>query len=146
LDDYVWEKIKTPEELLAKRMAAMREFLDDYDTGKKEGRYVNADITKLPFRKGEFGIALCSHFLFLYDALGLTFHLKAIYEMLRVAKEVRIFPVKDMRRNATSRFLAPVLRALKKDNYRAGKIAVDYEFQKGAYAMLKITRDVAEAR
>jgi hypothetical protein len=138
--DYVWKNIPSPEDLLATRMAAMRKFLDDYDAGKKEGRYLAAGITALPFKNGTFDLALCSHFLFLYDDPGLAFHLTAIREMLRVAREVRIFPLNDMHHNKPSPFLAPIMQALRQDRYRARKVNVPYEFQKGARAMLRIIR------
>ena len=41
-----------------------------------------------------FDLALSSHFLFLYsEHLDYEFHLESILEMLRVAREVRIFPL-----------------------------------------------------
>jgi len=75
-------------------MAAMQAFLDDYELGKRQGRYVNAELPTLPFENGTFHLALCSHFLFLYSTqLGEAFHRAAIHEMCRVAVEVRIFPL-----------------------------------------------------
>ena len=82
------------EELGQLRMAAMEEFLLDYDRGKAEGRYVNAELPNLPFQDHIFDLALCSHFLFLYSStLDGEFHIAAIREMCRVAHQVRIFPL-----------------------------------------------------
>lgn len=64
---FVWDAITSVEELGRVRMAAMRSFLDDYEAGIGEGRYVDAELPSLPFRDGEFNLALCSHFLFLYS-------------------------------------------------------------------------------
>lgn len=50
----------------------------------------------LPLERGsgKFDIALSSHFLFFYSAqLSAEFHLQALREMLRVAREVRVFPL-----------------------------------------------------
>ena len=75
-------------------MEAMREFLADYDRGQQKGRYLPENLPSLPFRGNEFELALCSHFLFLYtEQLSLDFHKKAIAEIVRVAREVRIFPL-----------------------------------------------------
>jgi hypothetical protein len=39
-------------------MDAMKEFLSDYAAGIKEGRYVDASLPSLPFKDGEFDIAM----------------------------------------------------------------------------------------
>jgi len=55
-------------------MAAMRLFLDDYDAGTREGRYLAAELPELPFDDRAFDFALCSHFPFLYSQhLGESF-------------------------------------------------------------------------
>ena len=93
-DEFVWNAIRSIEELGNVRMAAMKNFLDDYPTGKTEGRYIDAELPSLPFGDASFDLALCSHFLFLYTTqLGEAFHQAAIREMCRVAVEVRIFPL-----------------------------------------------------
>ena len=93
--EFVWDAgMGSIEELGDVRMAAMRTFLDDYDAGRSEGRYVDAELPSLPFSDATFDIALCSHFLFLYsEQLGEVFHRAAVREMCRVAEEVRIFPL-----------------------------------------------------
>src|SRR5215467_3173361 len=74
-DDYIWDVIRSVDELGVVRMAAMGAFLDDYPSGKAEGRYVDAELPNLPFPDGAFDVALCSHFLFLYSTqLGEAFH------------------------------------------------------------------------
>ncbi len=75
-------------------MSAMENFLADFDTGKQEGRYIAGELPSLPFDNGQYDIALSSHFLFLYSAqLSAEFHLQALQEMLRVSREVRVFPL-----------------------------------------------------
>ena len=77
----------------------MRRFLEDFEKGKAEGRYVTASLPSLPFGNGEYTIALCSHLLFLYsDQLNLDFHRASVEELLRVAAEVRIFPLLTLER------------------------------------------------
>ena len=47
-DEFVWNAIRSIEELGKVRMAAMKNFLDDYPTGKSEGRYIDAELPSLP--------------------------------------------------------------------------------------------------
>ena len=93
-EEFVWTSIPSVEELGCRRMAAMETFLDDYEAGKVEGRYVNGSLPVLPFADDAFDLALCSHLLFLYTMqLGEAFHRSAVRELRRVAREVRIFPL-----------------------------------------------------
>ncbi|MXZ26284.1 MAG: methyltransferase domain-containing protein, partial [Caldilineaceae bacterium SB0665_bin_21] len=92
--DFVWDRISSPEALGQLRMKAQHLFLEDFPCGKAEGRYIDASLPDLPFSDGTFDLALCSHFLFLYSQqFDLEFHVRAMQEMLRVAREVRVFPL-----------------------------------------------------
>ena len=115
----------------------MGEFLEDFDAGLAEGRYIAAELPRLPLADKSFDLALCSHFLFLYsDQLDLDFHIGAISEMLRVAPEVRIFPVLDVNARV-SPYLMDILTLFNKQG-EARLVPVDYEFQIGANQMLQI--------
>jgi SAM-dependent methyltransferase len=132
------DKIKDVDALGRLRIRAMREFLQDYELGLYEHRYVEGELPKLPFSSGSFDLILCSHFLFLYsDNLDVDFHLNAIEEMLRVGREVRIFPVLDANARI-SQHLAAVM-----ENWGGSGmtelVTVDYEFQIGGNQMLVIT-------
>ncbi len=138
-NEYVWEQISSVEELGRIRMRAMNDFLSDYSAGIKEGRYVDASLPSLPFEDGEFDIALCSHFLFLYsEQLSADFHIQSIRELCRVASEVRLFPLMEfgIRR---SRYMEIVIDVLIADGFKARIEKVPYEFQKGGNEMLHIT-------
>lgn len=137
MDNYVWTKIKNLEELEKIRMSAMRKFLSDYEEGKKEGRYVFHELpNKLPYEMGSFDIGLSSHFLLMYTALGYDFHIQSITEMLRVCKEVRIFPIVDLDANKTD-LVKNVIQYFKKTR-NIEIISTDYEFQKGENKLLII--------
>jgi hypothetical protein len=60
-------------------------------------------------------------------------------EMLRVASEVRVFPLLDLdlRRSA---HLDPVVTRLRSVDFHAEIVAVPYEFQKGGGQMLRVKR------
>ena len=138
LDDYVWTRIPSPEALGELRMTTMEKFLADYCQGKEEGRYLAGSLPQLPFEDGTFDLALCSHFLFLYsDRLSAEFHCRAIREMLRVAKEARIFSLLALGGHR-SPHLDAVCRELCKSDRDLEIKTVDYEFQRGGNRMLRI--------
>ncbi|MBN2367299.1 MAG: methyltransferase domain-containing protein [Calditrichaeota bacterium] len=124
---FVWDRIRSVEELGKIRMAAMNIFLSSYEEGRKNKRYIPASLPDLPFEDDEFDLALSSHFLFLYtDNLSYEFHKRALTEMLRVAKEARIFPLLDFNAKKSS-YVEKVLSDF--GNHRIEIRKVDYEFQ-----------------
>jgi hypothetical protein len=60
-DGFVWESIRSVDDLGRVRLAAMEEFLSDYPEGAAHGRYVDASLPALPFDDEEFDLAVCSH-------------------------------------------------------------------------------------
>ena len=139
-DRFVWKSIPDLESLEYIRIEAMMEFLMDYEDGKEEGRYVEAQLPDLPFEDNSFDLALSSHLLFLYsDHLDLAFHKASIEEMLRVADEVRIFPLLTLT-NELSPHVEPVMEYLKEKGYDVRIEKTAYEFQKGADTMMKISK------
>ncbi len=137
-DEFVWDTIRSVEELGRVRMAAMRLFMEDYETGLAERRYIDAQLPVLPFPDGSVDLALCSHFLFLYTGhLDEAFHVAAIREMCRVATEVRIFPLVALG-GRPSPYVEPVLAGLRKSGHSASIESVPYEFQKGGNQMLRV--------
>ncbi len=49
--EFVWDHIASVEELGRIRMNAMNDFLSDYTEGKKQGRYIEAALPVLPFKR-----------------------------------------------------------------------------------------------
>ena len=138
--DYVWDVIPSVEDLGRIRMSAMDAFLSDFETGKRKGKYVAGELPLLPFGSDEFDIALSSHFLFLYSAhLPAEFHLRAVQEMLRVAGEVRIFPLLTLD-GKPSPHLNVVTEYLSNHGFGITFKRVSYEFQRGGNEMLLIER------
>lgn len=138
-DAYVWTSIGSPAELDRLRTTAMDAFLADFETGKQQGRYLPGALPDLPFADRQFSLALASHLLFLYsDHLSFDFHLQALLEMLRVADEVRVFPLLTLA-GKTSPHLDPLVARLAATGYVVQSEAVAYEFQRGGNRMLRIT-------
>ena len=133
---FVWDLYGSIEALVARRLATMRAFLADYGPG----RYVGGTLPSLPFADSTFDLVLCSHLLFLYDhALDLDFHERALAEMLRLGREVRVFPLLDLG-GGPSRLVEPATRRLADRGIEAATEPVAYEFQKGGNRMLRLRR------
>jgi len=115
----------------------MEIFLEDYERGRREKRYIHGELPHLSFEDKEFDIALSSHFLLLFShILSLDFHIEAIVEMLRVAREVRIFPLQDLN-VATSPHVDAIIKKFS-DRYNVDIVRVGYEFQRGSNEYLRI--------
>lgn len=138
--DFVWDAIESPEALGRIRMVAMGEFLADFPQGQGEGRYIAGNLPALPFEDGRFDLALCSHLLFLYsEQLSLDFHRRSIAELLRVAREVRIFPLVDLAGKPSSHVHA-IVSGVEEEGHRVTIEKVPYEFQQGGNEMMRIWR------
>lgn len=139
-DKFIWKNISSVEELGSIRMNSMNQFLDDFEEGKKQGRYVPGVLPELPFADASFDLVLVSHLLFLYsEQLSFDFHVQAIDELLRVAGEVRIFPLVDLN-SRMSMHLDEVIGYLLSSGFNVIEEKVNYEFQKGGNTMLKVIR------
>lgn len=139
-DEFVWERIRSVDDLGKVRMAAMRDFLSDYPQGRIDGRYIPESAPVLSFSDDSFDLALSSHFLFLYsDHLDLTFHIDAIAELCRVSGETRIFPLLQLGA-VPSPHVQPVAEHFRVKGYEVTQVKVPYEFQRGGNQMLRIRR------
>lgn len=136
-ENWVWTFHKSPEDLRKNREEALKDFLDDYELGKQQNRYRIGELPHLlGIENGAYDLALCSHFLFLYsDHFDCEFHLTSIQEMLRVATEIRVFPLLTLGREK-SVYLEPVIQILQSNGFEVGIQKVAYELQRGGNEML----------
>ena len=103
----------------------------------KVGDHMEASLPELPFVDDAFDLAPSSHLLFLYsDQLDLGFHIRALEEMLRVAAEVRVFPLLQTG-GAPSPHVEGVVGAFSSRGMDATVEPVAYEFQRGGNRMLR---------
>ncbi|WP_269619533.1 class I SAM-dependent methyltransferase [Zhongshania sp. BJYM1] len=137
---FYWTSFKDPGHLGSIRMSAMNRFLDDFDKGLEEGRYIDASLPELPFLDDEFDLALSSHLLFLYsEQIDAAQHIEALSEMCRVAKEVRVYPLLSLD-GRISQHVPGVLRYFNERDYIAELKPVAYQFQKGAMDMMVLRK------
>lgn len=138
-NSFVWNVIRSVDHLQKIRMDAMQVFLLDFEKGLQEKRYVaDALPNRTSFENDAFQLGLSSHFLLLYEQLGLDFHVAALEEMLRLCNEIRIFPVLTLNAKRPV-FFNDLIDVLNK-NYNTYIEMVAYEFQKGGNEMLVIKR------
>ncbi len=138
-DNFIWTSIKDVDELEKTRMGAMSNFISDFESGKNQNRYIHHELPEMTnFKEQSFDLGLSSHFLILYSKLGLDFHIKSVAEMLRICKEVRIFPLLNLNAEKSD-VLGGIIEEFEKD-FKLSNEPVEYEFQKGGNEMLRIQR------
>lgn len=136
-NNFVWTNIKSIQDLEKIRMNAMNNFIGDFELGKTQERYIYHELPNpTKYSDLSFDLGLSSHFLILYSQIGLDFHIKSISEMLRICKEIRIFPILNL--NAVkSEVLVGIIDYFQSD-FMISIDSVDYEFQKGGNQMMII--------
>lgn len=134
---------------VAERKLAMKTFLQDYESGKKIGRYVAGALPKLPFGGRSFDLVLCANLLFIYSDVSVgglmhgspftyQFHLDSLRELLRVSRQdVRIYPLQgtDV---VEHDWLHPIMKDLAKSGYVSQIRSVDQRDIIGAEEMLRV--------
>jgi SAM-dependent methyltransferase len=137
---YTWNYFADPDELGRARLAAMSQFLLDYEVGKTAGRYLPISLPDLDSMAERFDLCVCSHLLFLYsEQLSLDFHIASISKLLDLCSEVRIFPLLTLDCEMSA-YVEPVVSEFSERGFNVQIQQVDYEFQKGGDRMLKLDR------
>jgi len=138
-DMYVWNYFKTPGELIKHRKATYKAFINHY-RNERGNKYIKSKLPKLPFKDDEFSLVLSSHFLFLYDdRLSYEFHEDSIQEVLRISKEIRIFPLIGLN-GKKSLFVDKIIGNLINKVNDIEIMKVPYEFMRGGNEMIKIKK------
>ncbi len=135
-----WSYHSSPDALRDRRRQALERFLADFDAGRTAQRYQTASLPSLPFPDDAFDLVLCSHLLFLYtEQLDAEFHRRATVELLRLAPEVRLFPLLTLA-GTPSPHVETVLKTARELGARAERVKVPYELQPGGNEMLRLVR------
>ena len=140
-DDFVWDFFVNPKHCGCHRLETMQIFLQDYEMGKVQGRYLPQSLPKLSFDDEQFDLAVCSHLLFLYsNQLSFVFHRESMQELCRVSREVRIFPLLALNCRK-SPYVSPIQSYFRDMDFTVDVCPVPYEFQKGGNIMMRICRN-----
>ena len=134
---YNWDYYKTLENLREQRTLALTRFALDYNQGKKEERYIKAELPKLPFDDKSFDLVLSGHFLFTYaNKFDFEFHKASLLELFRIcAKEVRIYPIQQRMLQSYSN-MKELISVFDEHDIKYEFLPVPFEFQKGSNKML----------
>lgn len=102
-DRFDWSFYGTLEQHKAGRESSLELFRKDLESSTESGlkRYKVGRLPRLPLDDDQYGLVLCSHFLFLYaEQFGFEFHLQAVRELVRVCRpggQVRIYPLLSLK-------------------------------------------------
>lgn len=136
-DRFVWDWYGSRDCRRSLRATALDAFAADFE--RSPSRYLPGELPRLPFPDGAFDLALCSHLLFTWsDVLDEAWHEDALRELLRVAPEVRVFPLVVKGTGDPVAFLPALVDRLRDDGHTVDVVAVPYEFQVGAHHMLRL--------
>jgi hypothetical protein len=137
---YTYGWYGSPQRRAAMRTQALSAFIADYPTAPE--RYLVGALPNLPLSDGSFELALCSHLLFTWaDTFDRDWHLAALLELLRVAGQVRVFPLVHQGDGAPVDWLPQLRQQLARQfGVQTDVVEVAYEFQVGARHMLSARR------
>ena len=137
-DRFKWDYYGSPEDVVQRRRDVLTAFIADFQAATRSGRYVSACLPELPFLSESFDLVLCSHLLFLYSAeFDSEMHLSFLREMLRIGREVRVFPLLDMD-GKLSAHLEDTIQALRVSTH-VELVPLSFEFRSGDSKMLRLT-------
>ena len=137
-DRFTWRWYESPDRRAMLRQRALARVATDLVVSP--ARYVAGQLPQLPFRTAAFDLALCSHLLFTWgDELGQAWHVAAVTELARVAREVRIFPTVLQGAGDAVPFWDDMITELAEAGLRTELRKVGYEFQIGADQMLLVS-------
>ena len=137
-DRFKWDYYGSPEDVVQRRRDVLTAFIADFQAATRSGRYVSACLPELPFLSESFDLVLCSHLLFLYSAeFDAATHLSFLRELLRVGREVRVFPLLDMDGNPSAH-LEDTIQTLRMSTH-VELVPLSFEFRSGDSKMLRLT-------
>ncbi len=143
-DAFVWKWYGSRERRDELRAEAAEAFLAD--RARHPERYVEGELPKLPFHDGRFELAVCSHLLFTWaNRFSESWHLEALRELARVAREVRVFPLVHQADAAPIPFLASLRSTLAAEGIASEIPRVPFEFQRDANEMLVLSGQASQS-
>lgn len=141
-EGYHWGEFGDVDGLIRTRTEALDTFLDDYETGLVERRYLPCTLPSIPLDGEVVDLVLSDHLLFTYPQFfDYEFHITSIEAMLRVAKrEVRLFPLISSASSMKPPYFEEVVQHIRMLGHEAVVETVAYHFQNGANEMLRISK------
>ena len=135
--DYFLQHDINPDQLLIKWKNTIDHFIEDYQQGYRNGRYIKVASSPFPFEAHQFDIALCSALCFYEENNGHLSEADILRELLRVSKEVRIFPLLN-EEGEVDEIWGPVMLYLQNNHFGQEVKAISFDEHNEENAMLRI--------
>ena len=127
-DNFRWKLFCDPDHLVEYRLAAMRRFLADYETGQVAGAVRNGGATTAAVCRCHVRPrALFPFFVSVFGTLRSGLSPPGVLELLRRAREVCIFPLLDLD-YARSAHVEPICEDSRSAGYDVELVVGPYEF------------------
>jgi hypothetical protein len=135
-----WSYYQSLEQLKERQVNILHDFIEDYRRDwPLRSHYLDASLPHLPFDDCTFDLALSGHFLFsFYTHFPTNLIIDSLLELSRVAREVRVFPLRSNEQDRTALFvdLEIIITTLKKQNIDVEIQQSGFEFQVGANQLM----------
>jgi len=140
---YRWGFYKSPQGMRSYRARAAETFLKDFQSHSQH--YVPGSLPSAPFADGQFDLTLVSYLLFVYeDQLTFDFHKQSLRELLRVSREIRIYPTVTFEAHPST-FLDLLRNDADFRDCSFVEVTTDFEFLRNSNRFLKVTRHAPPA-
>ena len=140
IQDLLQEKVVSgisQEKYITGLEATVNLFLQDFPDGLDSKRYIPVSHSPFPFHDHEFDIALCCAFCFSNKDESRLSPGEILKELLRVSKEVRIFPLLNQKGEVNDMW-GPVMHYLQNNHFGQEVKAVEFEDNNEDNAMLRV--------
>ncbi|MEM9540676.1 MAG: class I SAM-dependent methyltransferase [Cyanobacteria bacterium P01_E01_bin.42] len=135
-----WDYYESLESLKKRQSEILHSFIEDYKADwPARTNYITASLPHLPFANNSFDLALSGHFLFSFHAhFPTTAIADSLLELARVAREVRVFPLRTNEQNRNMPFvdLEKITATLHQNGLIVRIEPSEFEFQIGANEVL----------
>lgn len=135
-DQRKWDYYENLDYLKNKQFEILHSFIEEYrNYWKSQSNYIAASLPKLPFEDNTFDLAVSGHFLFSFQFhFSKTFTIDSLLELARVAREVRVFPLRanEQDRNAPFADFEDIIISLRQQGLAIEVKPSAFEFQVGA--------------
>ncbi|NEO98929.1 MAG: hypothetical protein F6K58_09680 [Symploca sp. SIO2E9] len=139
-----WDYYQNLEHLKNRQLEILHSFIEDYrNHWQSQSYYIAASLPYLPFEDNTFELATSGHLLFSFQAhFPKTFTIDSLLELARVAREVRVFPLRanEQDRSKPFAYFEEIRASLHQQGLTVEVKPSAFEFQVGANEVMIVKR------
>ncbi|NEN99652.1 MAG: hypothetical protein F6K50_30500 [Moorea sp. SIO3I7] len=139
-----WDYYQSLEDLRNRQVEILDSFIEDYrNYWQSQEKYITASLPHLPFEDNTFDLATSGHLLFSFQAhFPKTFTIDSLLELARVARDVRVFPLRanEQDRSKPFAYFEEIISSLQQQGLTVEVKTSEFEFQVGANQVMIIRR------